>query len=158
MQEFLTLLGTIWKTECPAFFKSKYLKYKNKYLELKKLIGGAVTPDDIQKEWSKNNNTVTQSDNQDGWFLSWGGKKNNKTHIHLYSDGSYTYKIDEIHIPQNEITGNGYCNYYSIHKNHQKDKHGCRYYEPLEDNAPTTANDWFKFMFASFSKLWHDSR
>jgi hypothetical protein len=50
-------------------YKEKYLKYKNKYIELKKLIGGNVikTPDEYIANF--NNTDVSISDNLVGRVL-----------------------------------------------------------------------------------------
>jgi len=133
-------------------FKQKYLKYKMKYIQLKNQIGGNLQSE-IVDIWKKSG-AVTQSKHQDGWFLSPTKKKDNDTHIHLYSDGSYTYKVNGSHTPSIDINGDD-CDYYSIYEGHVEDEHGCRMFEPTirEVDIPKDASEWVDFMYSNLQEL-----
>ncbi len=137
-------------------YYSKYLKYKTKYLELKKQIGGYnATPQQIVDMWKSGGYLVTWSDNQDGWFLNYSNFKDSNTHIHLYTDGSYTYKINGYHQPSQNVGDR--CNYYTINHYQAKDAYGCRLFEPniahLEEGEIFEGNalQWSQFLLASLN-------
>ena len=133
-------------------YKQKYLKYKMKYIQLKTQIGGDLLSEicGIWETWG----AVTQSKHQDGWFLSPTPRKDNDTHIHLYSDGSYTYKIFGSHHPSIDVNGDD-CNYYSIYIDHESDADGCRLFEPtiMEAEPPHFASEWVNFMYNNLQEL-----
>jgi len=134
-------------------YKQKYLKYKQKYLDLKNHIGGKrgkrkATPLEIKEAWEAKGLKVTESSNQDGWFLHYSNEKNNGTHIHLYTDGSYTYKIHNDHQPS--IADGDDCDYYTIDgwKDYD-DGFGCRSFE-LNTARHQEAEYWVNFLYNEF--------
>jgi len=130
-------------------FKEKYLKYKAKYLELKKKIGGYITAMQIAQYWEEQGLAVWSSAGQDGFYLSFTNNRDFNNHIHLYSDGSYTYKIDDLHYPSRDREGAA-ANFFSIYHNHPPDEFGIRLYE--NDRINDNVADWAYFLYNQFSR------
>lgn len=88
-------------------YKNKYIKYKLKYLELKKQLGGANI-EEIATLWATYATDNTRSDGEGGYYLACRGpltkrferggvsRSTDYPHIHMYPEGSgitFEYRI-----------------------------------------------------------------